>query len=76
MSSAARPAAASVCRKAFSTLVTQDCFADTLPDGVFDPAYTTSTGWLGYDDKKLRRLCREAVQAGWTHFKMKVTTNT
>ena len=47
-----------------------------MPDGVFDPAYTTSTGWLGYDDKKLRRLCREADQAGWTHFKMKVTTNT
>ncbi len=40
------------------------------------PAYTTSTGWLGYDDEKLRRLCREAVHAGWTHFKMKVGTNT
>ena len=40
------------------------------------PAYTTSTGWLGYDDEKLRRLCREAVRAGWTHFKMKVGTNT
>ncbi|MDQ3637368.1 MAG: L-fuconate dehydratase [Actinomycetota bacterium] len=36
------------------------------------PAYTTSTGWLGYDDEKLRRLCREAIQAGWTHFKIKV----
>ena len=36
------------------------------------PAYTTSTAWLGYDDEKLRRLCREAVEAGWTHLKMKV----
>jgi L-fuconate dehydratase len=36
------------------------------------PAYTTSTGWLGYPDEKVRRLCREAVAAGWTHFKMKV----
>ena len=27
------------------------------------PAYTTSAGWLGYDDDKLRRLCREAVAA-------------
>jgi L-fuconate dehydratase len=36
------------------------------------PAYTTSTGWLGYPDEKVRRLCREATAAGWTHFKMKV----
>jgi L-fuconate dehydratase len=36
------------------------------------PAYTTSTGWLGYSDEKVRRLCKEAVAAGWTHFKMKV----
>jgi L-fuconate dehydratase len=36
------------------------------------PAYTTSAGWLGYSDEKLRRLCREAVEAGWTHFKQKV----
>ena len=47
---------------------------EMLRDGF--PAYTTSTGWLGYDDEKLRRLCREAVRAGWTHFKMKVGTNT
>jgi L-fuconate dehydratase len=47
---------------------------EMLHDGF--PAYTTSTGWLGYDDEKLRRLCREAVRAGWTHFKMKVGTNT
>ncbi|HUI41721.1 MAG TPA: L-fuconate dehydratase [Terriglobia bacterium] len=36
------------------------------------PAYTTSAGWLGYSDEKLRQLCREAVAAGWTHIKMKV----
>ncbi|HET7467253.1 MAG TPA: L-fuconate dehydratase [Candidatus Dormibacteraeota bacterium] len=36
------------------------------------PAYTTSAGWLGYSDEKLRALCREAVAAGWTHVKMKV----
>jgi L-fuconate dehydratase len=39
------------------------------------PAYTTSTGWLGYSDEKVRRLCDEALQAGWTHFKMKVGTD-
>ncbi len=36
------------------------------------PAYTTSVGWLGYDDEKIRRLCREALAEGWTRFKMKV----
>lgn len=36
------------------------------------PAYTTSTGWLGYPDDKVRRLCREALAQGWTAFKMKV----
>ena len=36
------------------------------------PCYTTSAGWLGYSDEKLRRLCREAVDAGFQHIKMKV----
>lgn len=36
------------------------------------PAYTTSAGWLGYPDEKLRRLVRESVADGWTDFKMKV----
>ena len=36
------------------------------------PAYTTSSGWLGYSDEKVRRLAREGVAAGWTHFKLKV----
>src|SRR5690606_37624582 len=34
--------------------------------------YTTSAGWLGYSDEKLRRLCKEAVDAGFNHVKMKV----
>lgn len=36
------------------------------------PCYTTSAGWLGYDDEKLRRLCKEAIDAGFNHVKMKV----
>lgn len=36
------------------------------------PCYTTSAGWLGYPDDKLRRLCREAVEAGYNHVKLKV----
>ncbi|WHS91381.1 L-fuconate dehydratase (plasmid) [Sinorhizobium kummerowiae] len=36
------------------------------------PCYTTSAGWLGYDDAKLRRLAQEAVDAGFDHIKMKV----
>ena len=36
------------------------------------PAYTTSAGWLGYSDEKIRSLCRQAVRNGWTHVKMKV----
>lgn len=36
------------------------------------PAYTTSAGWLGYDDDKLRQLCRECLANGWEVFKIKV----
>jgi len=36
------------------------------------PAYTTSAGWLGYDDAKLARLAQEAVDAGYTQIKLKV----
>ena len=36
------------------------------------PAYTTSPGWLGYDDEKLDRLCREAVADGFGQVKLKV----
>ncbi|WP_205471657.1 enolase C-terminal domain-like protein [Nocardioides sp. SYSU D00038] len=36
------------------------------------PAYTTTPGWLGYDDDKLVRLCREAVADGFRQIKLKV----
>ena len=36
------------------------------------PAYTTTPGWLGYDDEKLARLCREAVADGFEQIKLKV----
>ena len=36
------------------------------------PCYTSSAGWLGYSDDKLRRLCTEAVASGYRHFKLKV----
>ena len=36
------------------------------------PAYTTSVGWFGYSEEKIRRLCKEALAEGWTHFKLKV----
>jgi L-fuconate dehydratase len=36
------------------------------------PAYLTSAGWLGYDDAKVRDLCRAALADGWRCFKTKV----
>jgi L-fuconate dehydratase len=36
------------------------------------PAYTTSPGWLGYDDTRLRELCERAVADGFTQVKIKV----
>ena len=36
------------------------------------PCYTTSAGWLGYPEDKMRRLCREAVASGFQYVKMKV----
>jgi L-fuconate dehydratase len=41
-----------------------------LRDGY--PAYTTSVGWYGFSDEKIRRLCRQALGEGWTTFKLKV----
>src|SRR4026208_1728319 len=35
------------------------------------PAYTTSAGWIGYSDDKIRRLCREALADGWAAFQGK-----
>lgn len=36
------------------------------------PCYTTSAGWLGYSDEKLRGLCQQAVDAGFNFVKLKV----
>jgi L-fuconate dehydratase len=36
------------------------------------PAYTTTPGWLGYDDAKLVRLAKEAVADGFGQIKLKV----
>jgi L-fuconate dehydratase len=36
------------------------------------PAYTTSAGWLGYDDAKLTRLATAAVADGFRLIKLKV----
>ncbi|WP_300585560.1 enolase C-terminal domain-like protein [Marivita sp.] len=47
--------------------------ADLLTNGY--PAYTTSAGWLGYSDDKIRALVSDALGQGWTHFKMKVGAN-
>ncbi|SPJ22638.1 L-fuconate dehydratase [Palleronia abyssalis] len=47
-----------------------DRIATLMAEGY--PCYTTSAGWLGYDDEKLRRLCREVVDQGFRHIKMKV----
>ena len=44
--------------------------ATLLADGL--AAYTTSPGWLGYDDDKLRSLIAEALDEGFTHVKLKV----
>jgi len=44
--------------------------AEMLKDGY--PAYTTSAGWLGYSDEKIRTLASEAMAAGFTHLKLKV----
>ncbi|WP_433066063.1 L-fuconate dehydratase [Dactylosporangium sp. CS-033363] len=48
----------------------EERIAALLADGY--PGYATSPGWLGYDDEKLTRLCREAVAAGFTQIKLKV----
>lgn len=39
------------------------------------PCYTTSAGWLGYSDEKLRRLCQEAIDEGFDYIKLKVGQN-
>ena len=36
------------------------------------PSYTTSVGWLGYPDEKVKALTEAAVAEGWSAVKMKV----
>jgi L-fuconate dehydratase len=37
------------------------------------PAYTTSVGWLGYTDEKVRRLTLDSLQQGFNHFKVNIS---
>ena len=36
------------------------------------PAYVTSIGWLDYDEDMIRSCCKEAINDGFSRFKMKV----
>jgi L-fuconate dehydratase len=47
-----------------------DRLAQLESDGF--PSYTTSVGWLGYPDDKVRALTRQAYAEGWRAMKMKV----
>ena len=39
------------------------------------PAYTTSAGWLGYGEDKMRSLLKDTLSKGYKHFKLKVGTS-
>ena len=39
------------------------------------PAYTTSAGWLGYGEDKMRTLLQQTSAKGYKHFKLKVGTS-
>ena len=55
-----------------------DALAPTRADRIAElertgyPAYTTSPGWLGYPDEKMRRLVQEAIASGFRDVKLKV----
>ena len=49
----------------------QDARRQSLMDKGY-PAYTTSAGWLGYPDEKIRKRCKAAIADGWTAIKIKV----
>ncbi|KAI0887844.1 enolase C-terminal domain-like protein [Annulohypoxylon maeteangense] len=49
-------------------------FADALASKAV-PAYTTSAGWLGYGEEKMRDLLRETLGHGYKYFKLKVGTS-
>ncbi|KKA28905.1 hypothetical protein TD95_004496 [Thielaviopsis punctulata] len=57
------------------TAATKDArIADAL-DNRAVPAYTTSAGWLGYSEDRMKSLLKETLAAGYTHFKIKVGGN-
>lgn len=39
------------------------------------PAYTTSAGWLGYGEDKMKALLQETLESGYKYFKLKVGTS-
>ena len=47
-----------------------DRIAEAAANGY--PAYTTSAGWLGYSDERIKTLCSKALNDGFTQFKIKV----
>lgn len=62
-------------QEALSLLKNKEAGKQKRIDDLLDkgyPAYTTSAGWLGYSDDKMRRLCREAKEEGFQHMKIKV----
>ena len=36
------------------------------------PAYTTSAGWLGYSDEKVKHLVKDALNKGFSHIKVRI----
>jgi L-fuconate dehydratase len=62
---------AEACKILEAAASTRDARVASLEaDGL--PAYTTSAGWIGYDDDKVDRLVRESVADGFTMLKLKV----
>ena len=39
------------------------------------PAYTTTAGWLGYGEDKMKRLLEDTLSKGYRYFKLKVGTS-
>lgn len=39
------------------------------------PAYTTSAGWLGYGEDRMKSLLEDTLSQGYRHFKIKVGTD-
>ena len=48
---------------------------DDALDNQAVPAYTTSAGWLGYTDERVKELLAETVRDGFKYFKLKVGSN-